>query len=479
MKCHYWVSTAVLAGVLCFTVRPHQGAVNNSATNTNAIPDTCSIPLSNSDAWLKQMQQGDELYSSGKYDEATVEYMGAVEKGGPTAEHNLCLAIRLGNLARAYSTRGQYVRALPISRLSIHIFEVATTDDDPGLATHLNQLGDLYLKLGRFGDAEPLYRRALKILSANSPRRTDLLATKTNYATLCYDTARYAEAESLFNGVLNESQELLGSTHPGVANAMNNLGTVYVAEGRYSEAELLYKRSLKIAQTNPATKAVDLAIALSNLGLLYNKVARFGSAEGALHKALDIQERELGPEHPATALTMINLANACANLGHYQDAENLYVRGMHTTEKAVGPNHPQYALALTNLAGLYALQHRFNEAETLFEKALTTCERTLGQDHPDTAVVLNNLAVVNFWQRRYPEANVGFKRSLAILESTLGTNHPQVAKVKLKYAVLLRAMKRNAEAKQLEASAKEVLATQAEQDASKSVVDVQQLKHNN
>ncbi len=58
--------------------------------------------------------------------------------------------------------------------------------------------------MGRYADAEPLYRRSLEI---------------------------YAETQ-------------LGSDHPDVAQSLNNLAILYLSLGRYADAELLYRRSL-------------------------------------------------------------------------------------------------------------------------------------------------------------------------------------------------------------------------------------------
>ena len=68
----------------------------------------------------------------------------------------------------------------------------------PDVAASLNNLALLYRAQGRYGEAEPLYQRALAIYEA-----------------------------------------VLGTQHPYVAASLNNLAEIYRVQGRYGEAEPL------------------------------------------------------------------------------------------------------------------------------------------------------------------------------------------------------------------------------------------------
>ncbi|MEM8546026.1 MAG: tetratricopeptide repeat protein, partial [Cyanobacteria bacterium P01_H01_bin.119] len=75
--------------------------------------------------------------------------------------------------------------------------------DSPDLAQSLDCLARIYEKQGRYREALPLYRKALKI-----------------------------------------REQQLGTDHRDVATSLNNLAGLYKAQGRYGEAEPLYQRSL-------------------------------------------------------------------------------------------------------------------------------------------------------------------------------------------------------------------------------------------
>ncbi len=70
--------------------------------------------------------------------------------------------------------------------------------EHPGVATSLNNLAALYQAQGRYGDAEPLYKRSLaireKALGAEHP---DVAQSLENYAALLRKTGRDAAAAKL------------------------------------------------------------------------------------------------------------------------------------------------------------------------------------------------------------------------------------------------------------------------------------------
>ena len=73
-----------------------------------------------------------------------------------------------------------------------------------------------------------------------------LPAPSTTSRNCCTATNRLAEAEPLYRRALAILEKSLGSDHPNVATALNNLALLLQATNRLAEAEPLYRRALEI-----------------------------------------------------------------------------------------------------------------------------------------------------------------------------------------------------------------------------------------
>jgi tetratricopeptide (TPR) repeat protein len=268
--------------------------------------------------------------------------------------------------------------------------------DSPDLAKSLDRLGCLYQEQGRYGEAEPLLQKALKL-----------------------------------------HRRLAGDDHPDVATSLNNLARLYKSQGRYNEAEPLYEQSLEIRKHQLGADHPAVATSLNNLAELYNSQGRYNEAEPLYEQSLEIMERQLGADHPAIAISLNNLAGLYKSQGRYSEAESLYMRSLGIREQQLGADHPAVAISLNNLAELYRMQGRYSEAEPLYRRSLEIIERQLGADHPDVAQSLNNLAALYYFQGRYSKVEPLYIRSLFILKQQLGAEHPTTKTIEQNFIVFL------------------------------------------
>ena len=238
-------------------------------------------------SWEMSMAAGQEAYDQARYDEAEESFLAALKEAETFEPEDSRLATSLNNLAMLYYSQGNYGEAEPLYQRALAIWEKARGPEHPNLALGLNTLAALYFTQGKYGEAEPLLQRALAI-----------------------------------------AEKALGPEHPNVATSLNNLAAIYFTQGKYGEAEPLYKR------------------------------------------ALAIWEKGLGPDHPDVATSLNNLAALYRNQGKYGEAEPLYQRAIAIQEKALGPDHPKVATSLNNLAALYDAQSKYGEAEPLLLRAL-------------------------------------------------------------------------------------------------------------
>ncbi len=244
--------------------------------------------------------------------------------------------------------------------------------------------------------AEQAYRYCVAELGEEHPAS---LTVANNLAGLYRSQGRYGEAEPLFRRALATFERVLGAEHSDTLASLNNLAVLYESQGRYGEAEPLHRCALAARERVLGAEHSDTLASLNNLALLHYSQGRYGEAEPLYRRALATCERVLGAEHPATLTSLNNLAVLYRSQGRYGEAEPLYRRALATRERVLEAEHPDILMSLNNLAGLYQSQGRYGEAEPLYRRAQATFERMLGAEHPRTLISRRNLIALYAAQR--------------------------------------------------------------------------------
>ncbi len=164
-----------------------------------------------------------------------------------------------------YENWPQIDRLLPHARLAAQLVETHSVDSEAA-ATLLEKTGGYLHERGLYGEAEPLYRRALEL-----------------------------------------GQQLFGGDHPDVATRLNDLAGLYQAQGRYSEAEPLFLQAIESGKCRLGKGHSDAATYLNNLASLYRTQGRYSEAEPLLRRSLATFEKGLWPEHPTCVQVRGNL----------------------------------------------------------------------------------------------------------------------------------------------------------------------------
>jgi len=295
-------------------------------------------------------------------------------------------------------------------------------------ALQLKQRASELHEARRYAEAIPLAERSLSILEqaleANHPLVADSL---NNLAALYVAQGNYAQVETLLQRSIAIFEQVLGANHPNVATSLHNLAALYQAQGNYAQAEPLYRRSLAIREQVLGANHPNVANSLNNLALLYRVQGNYAQAEPLYRRSLTIWERALGADHPNVAISRDNLANLYRVQGNYAQAELLYKQALDILEQALGDNHLDVAINLNNLAALYQAQGNYAQAEPLYRRSLTIRKQALGANHPDMAISLDNLAKLYQDQGNYAQVEQLFQQARAIFEQALGANHRDVA----------------------------------------------------
>ena len=275
-----------------------------------------------------------------------------------------------------------------------YLLQVQTSlgNNQPDVATSLNNLAQLYCIQGCYQQAEPLDLQIIKLLKQlGGEKHPDIATILSNLSALYYAQGRYNEAETLCEQALELTKCLLGEKHPDVATSLNNLAEIYCIQGRYCQAEPLYLQALQLRRE--FGDHLDVAASINNLAGFYCAQGRLAEAEQGYLQALEMTKRLLG-KHPDVATNLNNLALLYKSQGRLKEAESLYLQALKLRKHLLGSNHPDVASSLNNLAGLYQAQGRLEQAKRLYLQALNLSEQLLGIGHPTTFIFRKNLAIL-------------------------------------------------------------------------------------
>ncbi|HLK99157.1 MAG TPA: CHAT domain-containing tetratricopeptide repeat protein [Myxococcaceae bacterium] len=259
---------------------------------------------------------------------------------------------------------------------------------------------------------------------------------------------KWAEARAEAERSLKLREEVLGPTHPRVADSLRQLGeTVWPTDA--AAAEPLYLRALAIQEAAYGPQAPELVPQLKSLHSVYVNLGLYSRAEHVIQRALTLQEATLGKEHPEVASSLRFLGQVYFSQGLYSQAEPLYQRAYDIWEASLGKEHPELASALNDLGIVYLNQGAYARAEAAFERARALAEAGLGPQHHMVAHSLQNLARAYLKQRQYARAEPLQERALAIQEANFGKRHPLVAQALDQLATLHARQGRYAQAEAL------------------------------
>jgi protein O-GlcNAc transferase len=216
----------------------------------------------------------------------------------------------------------------------------------PGFALVQYNLGNTLWSIGQLQEAEQSYRRAVAL-------DPDFALAHSNLGSALNELGRVQEAEES----LGRAVALL----PDYAEAHSNLGNVRLTLGRLAEAERSHRQAVALRP--------ELAIVHSNLGCLLLALGRLEEAEQSNRRALALE--------PGLFDAHCNLGNALASLGRLDEAEQSYRQALAL--------RPEFATAHFNLGNVLMELGRLPEAERSYRQAVA-----LRHDYADAHTGLGN-----------------------------------------------------------------------------------------
>ena len=238
---------------------------------------------------------------------------------------------------------------------------VAALGTGTPLAAVLTALGDLFLRIERFSDAEQAYVHARPVYQALDDHLSEA-STLNALGDVYARTGRLKEAEEAYAEALPIFRAL--GERLGEANALRALGDLRVREDRMKEAEASYGEALPLYQS--LGERVGEANVRQSLGDLWLRTDRLKEAEWELSGALRLYRE--ADEALGEANTLQALGDLFLRTERLKEAEDAFSRALpiyHEIEQVLGE-----ASSLRSLGEVYMRTDRVGQADTSFRHAL-------------------------------------------------------------------------------------------------------------
>jgi tetratricopeptide (TPR) repeat protein len=204
---------------------------------------------------------GDLLREEGKQKQAGTVFQSVLNKGGigwrQEVSARMGLAGSQGQSGLTESSVAGWNRALSVAR---------EKGDTVLESSALRGLAITWLEAGQPGYAEPLLKRSLKMLEAESaPEPWQLAATLTVIGECYRARNKLALAEDAWTRALELDRKAFGESHPQVALVMGHLADVYSARKEFTLARDYANRVVVMMKSSCGEDSLATAAAIANL----------------------------------------------------------------------------------------------------------------------------------------------------------------------------------------------------------------------
>ncbi|HRQ73785.1 MAG TPA: tetratricopeptide repeat protein, partial [Phycisphaerales bacterium] len=308
---------------------------------------------------LTERNLGTVLARLGRLDEAEETYLVALERRRATFGDRHW---RIAQIGEAFAELAELRRNMSeAERLRL---EAIDTLRDSGhgsgviVANHLNNLGMLYLRMGRLPDAEARIAEAIENAAPHAAHdNPHVLAFLHNLADVVLRQGRAAEALSIIDRAVDGRVRLYGDTHPGSLGTRAIRARALASLGRNDEAIAAYRMACNHEFTIDASVGPGLAEALFQFGLLLSRADLATEAEDAFRRLVIIYDQMGMHGHPFYPAAQSLHAAELIKLARFAQAETLLLDAFERVLRLSNSTPEQRERACLRLADLYEAWH--------------------------------------------------------------------------------------------------------------------------
>ncbi|MEI7475469.1 MAG: tetratricopeptide repeat protein [bacterium] len=203
----------------------------------------------------------------------------------------------LTDLGELYRTSNQLKKAEQTFSMSINLIEDKLGENNSILSASLNGLALIYYSQQRFNEALPLLERAIKIAESSNDQ-FNMPRYLNNLGELYRRIGQYDKAESTYNRSIEITQKTVGIDTTNYAVVIGNMALIYLQQGKDEQAEIFAQHSKDIYEKLLPANHPAIATAAKILAMVEIKRGKLDEAEANLKQANTIFISNFGENYP-------------------------------------------------------------------------------------------------------------------------------------------------------------------------------------
>ena len=300
----------------------------------------------------------------------------------------------LATLGSVYDHLGLYREGLELAEKAIKVQRAHSQNVTFELATLLGDLARSYYNLGDLSSADRLYEQAIAARRAIDASPEDLVTLLSNSAAAKGRLGKFDEAESLYREVLDIRLAKADTSTADLGSSYYGLGCNYLQREQPEKALSILEKALNNYSLD-AHGLMDRKVAavMATLAEVYLDLNNPSRALELLRQSLSIRQELLSDAHPSVPGTHKLMASAWLGLGEPEKAAREIVKAL----ELLGGHPEDYwgiADARSVLGAIKANQGQREEALRLLETSYRKLEEKLGPRDRRTRIAYQRLLEV-------------------------------------------------------------------------------------
>ena len=270
----------------------------------------------------------------------------------------------LADIGRLELARNNFAKAEEYFTSALAMMRAARGMRDPEVASILLDMASLRSWRDDLDGAERAAREAVGIYQETIPLKLhpDRVMADSRLAEVLSLKGKTDEAGELYQSVLESQKVLYGPNSTQVADTLDSLGQVRLAQGNLAEAEKFTREAIDVNVDAQRGEYYMTGYLRTSLAQILTRQGRFKEAEPELRQALELYSRALPSDHQYIATAEYLLGEVLLASNHLVDAEAMLTASMNRWKRTDAPSW-RSARSASALGETLYREGRIQEAE--------------------------------------------------------------------------------------------------------------------